>query len=76
LGHLGHPSENLLLSHKEMRRCIVQFEREHLDDKIFRKVVSSTQPVMPKSARDYITVGTPELYFQVRSTRIATTPLS
>jgi hypothetical protein len=54
-GRLGYQIENLPRNHADMRRRIVQYERDHLDDDTgFREVVSSVGHISAKSAREHI----------------------
>ena len=57
---------DLPLDHVQMRRHIVDFERDHLDHKIFRVVESlSGSQQGDYSARSYLSPTDPEQYFTV-----------
>jgi hypothetical protein len=54
-GRLGYQIENLPRNHADMRRRIVQYERDHLDDDtVFREVASSVGHISAVSARQHI----------------------
>jgi hypothetical protein len=63
---IDHAIDDLPLDHHEMRSRIVDFERAHLDHKIFREVQSfSGSQLGDHSARSYLSPADPEQYFTV-----------
>ncbi len=63
---IGHDIDDLPLDHVQMRRRIVDFERAHLDHKIFRIIESSSGSARGcYSARSYLSPADPEQYFTV-----------
>jgi len=63
---ISHVIDDLPLDHVQMRRRIVEFERAHLDHKIFREVQSfSGSQQGSHSARSYLSPADPEQYFTV-----------
>ena len=63
---IGHDIDDLPLDHVQMRRRIVDFERAHLDHKIFREVQSFSGSARGcYSARSYLSPADPEQYFTV-----------
>lgn len=63
---IGHDIDDLPLDHVQMRSRIVDFERAHLDHKIFREVQSfSGSQLGDHSARSYLSPADPEQYFTV-----------
>ena len=62
---IGHDID-LPLDHVQMRSRIVEFERAHLDHKIFREVQSfSGSQLGDHSARSYLSPADPEQHFTV-----------